>query len=86
MVIGGLVTICIAVPALVRTGSPTPSLVQEPRNLGRAILLGLEFLIVGNIVRTVVVEPTPEAVVMLGAIDGRWHSTSSALPVHVRDL
>lgn len=37
-------------------------------NLGRAILLGLEFLIAGDIIRTVVVAPTMENVLVLGMI------------------
>lgn len=38
------------------------------QDLGRAILLGLEFLIAGDIIRTVVVAPTMENVVILGLI------------------
>jgi len=38
------------------------------RNLGRAILLGLEVLIVGDIVRTIIVDPTLESVGVLAAI------------------
>jgi len=38
------------------------------RNLGRAILLGLEVLIIGDIVRTIVVDPTMESVLVLGLI------------------
>lgn len=37
-------------------------------DLGRAILLGLEFLIAGDIIRTVVVAPTLENVVILALI------------------
>jgi uncharacterized membrane protein len=36
--------------------------------VGRAILLGLEFLIAGDIIRTVVVAPTLQNVVVLGLI------------------
>lgn len=57
------------------------------QDLGRAILLGLEFLVAGDIIRTVVVDPTMENVTVLGMIvlirtflstslqleiDGRW--------------
>ena len=57
------------------------------QELGRAILLGLEFLIAGDIIRTVAVEPTLESVAILAGIvlirtflsialqleiDGRW--------------
>ena len=38
------------------------------KNLGRAILLGLEFLIAGDIIRTVVVAPTLINVLILGLI------------------
>jgi uncharacterized membrane protein len=36
--------------------------------LGRAILLGLEFLVAGDIIRTVAVAPTMENVLVLGMI------------------
>jgi uncharacterized membrane protein len=38
------------------------------QDLGRAILLGLEFLVAGDIIRTVVVAPTLENVIVLGLI------------------
>lgn len=38
------------------------------QDLGRVILLGLEFLIAGDIIRTVVVAPTLENVFVLGMI------------------
>ena len=38
------------------------------QHLGRAILLGLEFLVAGDIIRTVVVAPTLENVSVLGLI------------------
>jgi uncharacterized membrane protein len=38
------------------------------QNLGRAIVLGLEFLIAGDIIRTVVVAPTLQNVLVLGLI------------------
>lgn len=38
------------------------------RNLGRVILLGLEVLIIGDIIRTIVVDPTLESVAVLGLI------------------
>ena len=38
------------------------------RNLGRVILLGLEILIVADIVRTVIVDPSIESVMVLGLI------------------
>lgn len=38
------------------------------QDVGRAILLGLEFLITGDIIRTVVVAPTLQNVLVLGLI------------------
>ena len=38
------------------------------RNLGRVILLGLEILIVADIIRTVIVDPSVESVLVLGLI------------------
>ena len=38
------------------------------RTLGRAILLGLEFLVAGDIIRTVAISPTFTSVGVLGAI------------------
>ncbi len=38
------------------------------QDLGRAILLGLEFLVAADIIRTVVVAPTLENVIVLGLI------------------
>ncbi len=38
------------------------------RSLGRAILLGLEFLVAGDLIRTVAVSPTLDSVVVLAVI------------------
>jgi uncharacterized membrane protein len=38
------------------------------QNLGRAILLGLEYLVAGDIIRTVAIDPTLESVTVLGLI------------------
>ena len=38
------------------------------QDMGRAILLGLEFLVAGGIIRTVVVDPTLDNVIVLGLI------------------
>jgi uncharacterized membrane protein len=37
-------------------------------DLGRSILLGLEFLVAADIIATVAIEPTLESVIVLGAI------------------
>ncbi len=56
---------------LVRVSNPErrPGSYEElRRNLGRSILLGLEVLIVADLVRTIIVDPTYESVVVLGVI------------------
>jgi uncharacterized membrane protein len=68
------------------------------QDVGRAILLGLEFLIAGDIIRTVVVAPTLQNVVVLGMIvlirtflslslqleiDGKLHGGATC-PVNIR--
>lgn len=57
---------------------------QEYRgNLGRAILLGLEFLVAGDIVGTVVVDPTFESLGVLGLIVLIRTALSFALEVEI---
>ena len=51
-----------------RQREPGKSYQLYRQDLGRAILLGLEFLVAGDIIRTVVVAPTLENVVILGLI------------------
>jgi len=67
------------------------------QDLARSILLGLEFLIAGDIIRTVVVAPTLENVLVLGIIvfirivlsislhmeiEGRWPWQQAEKPPH----
>jgi uncharacterized membrane protein len=49
-----------------RSGSDTFSLYRS--NLGRAILLGLEFLVAADIINTVAIEPTLQSLLVLGGI------------------
>lgn len=68
----------IAVGALVATGSFGGALIRREElhaayhdyraNLGRAILLGLEFLIAGDIIATILVQPTLHSVSALGLV------------------
>jgi uncharacterized membrane protein len=51
-----------------RRGDVRASYQAYRQGLGRAILLGLEFLIAGDIIRTVVVAPTLENVLILALI------------------
>jgi len=87
MVVGGAAALAAAAPAARDRRRRADAYQTLRRNLGRVILLGLEILIIGDIVRTIVVEPTIEGVAVLGVIvvirivlsvaleveiDGRW--------------
>jgi uncharacterized membrane protein len=69
---GVLIVAVGAVLALARAALRGPVLAERYRKLredmGRAILLGLEFLIAGDIIRSVVVDPTLLNVAILGLI------------------
>lgn len=68
MVLGGLGALIVAAIAVARPQTRAGAYNDLRRNLGRAILLGLEVLIIGDIVRTIVVDPTLESVAVLGLI------------------
>jgi uncharacterized membrane protein len=68
MVVGGVVAFGQQAWQARRTETRKGSYERLRRDLGRVILLGLEVLIIADIVRTVVVEPTLESVAVLGAI------------------
>jgi uncharacterized membrane protein len=67
MVLGGLWALGqFAVRVATRADGDSYSLLR--RNLGRVILVGLEILIVADIIRTVIVDPSVESVAVLGLI------------------
>ena len=68
MVLGGGVAFVIALPRMLRPATRTQAYQGLRRDLGRAILLGIEVLIVADIIRTILVEPTLEGVLVLGVI------------------
>lgn len=68
MVLGGLGTFMVFLPRALHSATRKGSYEQLRRNLGRCILLGLEVLIVADIVRTIIVDPTIESVAVLGII------------------
>jgi uncharacterized membrane protein len=87
MVIGGAAALLASIPAALDPARRPSAYQTLRRNLGRVILVGLEILIIGDIVRTIVVEPTVNGVLVLGIIvvirivlsfaleveiDGRW--------------
>ena len=69
MVVGGLgVLVQFAYETLTRAQRSESAYQRLRRNLGRCILLGLEVLIVADIVRTIIVDPTLKSVAVLGLI------------------
>ena len=68
MVVGGLGAFVLWLPRALRAETRPGSYDALRRDLGRCILLGLEVLIVADIVRTIVVDPTLESVGVLGII------------------
>jgi uncharacterized membrane protein len=68
MVLGGLGAFVVFALRARRAETVRGSYPALRRDLGRCILLGLEVLIVADIVRTIIVEPTLESVAVLGVI------------------
>jgi uncharacterized membrane protein len=73
--LGVAVIVLGVLTALVRHGrgfvfttSPTGAYDEARRSIGRSILLGLELFVAGDIIRTVVVDPTFESVGVLAVI------------------
>ena len=68
MVVGGFGAFAIFIARAAQTERRLGSYKDLRRNLGRCILLGVEVLIIADIVRTIIVDPTFESVVVLAAI------------------
>ncbi len=68
MVLGGGAALVVSVPRILRRDTRQASYEVLRRDLGQAILLGLEVLIVADIIRTILVDATIESVAVLGAI------------------
>lgn len=84
---GSAITLAIFLIALVQRSSIADAIARFRSDLGRSILLGLEFLVAADIISTVVIELTLESVAALAGIvfirtllsfsleaeiDGRW--------------
>ncbi len=65
---GAVITLAIFLYHVVRRGDLDQAVSNLRSDLGRAILLGLEFLVAGDIINTVAIEPTLDSVVTLGGI------------------
>jgi len=68
MILGGLWALLAYAYSVVQPVGRGDAYAILRQRLGQAILLGLEVLIVGDIVRTIIVEPTVESVAVLGMI------------------
>jgi uncharacterized membrane protein len=68
MVLGGLAAFLVFASRALRPATSRESYDELRRTLGRCILVGLEVLIIADIVRTIIVDPTLESVAVLGII------------------
>ena len=68
MIIGGLWAIIDYGASMIRPDGRSAAYPELRQRLGQAILLGLEVLIIGDIVRTIIVDPTIDSVTVLGLI------------------
>jgi uncharacterized membrane protein len=71
------------VRALIRHLPFEPSYRQVRLSIGRGVLLGLELLVAGDIIRTVAVAPTFESVGVLALIVAIWTFLSISLEVEL---
>jgi len=68
LLVGGVWAFVETITTRLHGGRGEDVFVTMRRTLGRAILLGLEFLVVADIIRTIVVEPTVSSAITLGII------------------
>jgi uncharacterized membrane protein len=86
LVIGGFVALVGGVVQLARGSSMPAAFDQVRAHLGRAILLGLEILVVADIIRTIVVSPTLSSALTLGLIVIVRIALSFAIDVEVEGV
>ena len=67
LMIGGVISTVVYLRDLSR-GGRRAAYTALRHNLGRTILLGLEILIIADIVRTITIDPTLESVITLGVL------------------
>lgn len=85
--LGALLGVILCAQDLLRQERPVDAYSRLRTFLGRSLLLGLEFLVAGDIIKTVAIEPTFNSVIVLAIIvlvrtvlslsidveiDGRW--------------
>ena len=66
--LGAFGTLALFAARFARGANRDEAVADFRSSLGRAILLGLEFLVAADIIRTVAVTPTGESVLVLGGI------------------
>ncbi len=86
LVIGGLASLVAGVVQLARGVAMPAAFDQVRARLGRAILLGLEILVVADIIRTIVVSPTLSSALTLGLIVIVRIALSFAIDVEVEGV
>ena len=68
LVVGSLLAFAVYARQLLSGVSRIDAFIALRAHLGRSILLGLEILVIADIVRTIVVEPTLDSALTLGVI------------------
>ena len=68
LIVGGFMALFDCVVDLIRRTAPSIAFDRVRARLGRAILLGIEILVVADIIRTIVVSPTLSGALSLGLI------------------
>jgi uncharacterized membrane protein len=83
LIVGGLLALVGCIIELAHGGAPSRVFDEIRARLGRAILLGLEILVVADIIRTIVVTPTLSSALSLGLIVVVRIALSFAIDVEV---
>lgn len=83
MILGAGFALVAAVPTMRRPDTRGTTYERLRRTVGRAILLGLEVLIIADIIRTILVDQTPQSVAVLGGIVAIRIALSFSLEVEI---
>ena len=83
LIVGGFMALFDCVIDLIRRTAPSIAFDRVRARLGRAILLGIEILVVADIIRTIVVSPTLSSALSLGLIVVVRIALSFAIDVEV---
>jgi len=83
LIVGGVLALVGCMIEFARGGAPSRVFDEVRRRLGRVILLGLEILVVADIIRTIVVSPTVSSALSLGLIVVVRIALSFAIDVEV---